>query len=113
MEALTLSLLLLAAVLVSSLIDQIIPRVSLPLIQIALGLVIAVVAGGEVRVTLDPELFLVLFIAPLLYDEAKRADKVALWRERKPVLSLAIGLVVATALVIGFAVNAIVPSIPA
>ncbi len=112
MEALTLSLLLLAAVLVSSLIDQIIPRVSLPLIQIALGLVIAVVAGGEVRVTLDPELFLVLFIAPLLYDEAKRADKVALWRERKPVLSLAIGLVVATALVIGFAVNAIVPSIP-
>ena len=82
MEALTLSLLLLAAVLVSSLLDQIIPRVSLPLIQIALGLVIAIVAGGDVEVTLDP------------------------------VLSLAIGLVVATALVIGFAVNAIVPSIP-
>ncbi|MEY8460777.1 cation:proton antiporter [Eggerthellaceae bacterium 24-137] len=112
MEALTLSLLMLAAVLVSSLIDQIIPRVSLPLIQIALGFIIAIVAGGDVRVTLDPELFLVLFIAPLLYDEAKRADKVALWRERKPVLSLAIGLVVATALVIGFAVHAIVPSIP-
>lgn len=112
MEALTLSLLMLAAVLVSSLIDQIIPRVSLPLIQIALGLIIAIVAGGDVRVTLDPELFLVLFIAPLLYDEAKRADKVALWRERKPVLSLAIGLVVATALVIGFSVHAIVPSIP-
>lgn len=112
MEALTLSLLMLAAVLVSSLIDQIIPRVSLPLIQIALGFIIAIVAGGDVRVTLDPELFLVLFIAPLLYDEAKCADKVALWRERKPVLSLAIGLVVATALVIGFAVHAIVPSIP-
>ncbi len=112
MEALTLTLLLLAAVLVSSLLDQIIPRVSLPLIQIGLGLVIAIVAGGGVEITLDPELFLVLFIAPLLYDEAKGADKVALWRERKPVLSLAIGLVVATALVIGFAVNAIVPSIP-
>lgn len=37
MEALTLGLLLLAAVLASSLIDQIIPRVSLPLIQIAIG----------------------------------------------------------------------------
>lgn len=112
MEALTLSLLMLVAVLISSLLDQIIPRVSLPLIQIVLGLVIAFVAGGDVEVTLDPELFLVLFIAPLLYDEAKHADKVALWRDRKPVLSLAIGLVVATALVIGFAVNAIVPSIP-
>ena len=44
-EALTLGLLLLAAVLASSLIDQIIPRVSLPLIQIAIGLLIAVVAG--------------------------------------------------------------------
>lgn len=112
MEALTLGLLLLAAVLASSLIDQIIPRVSLPLIQIAIGLLIAVVAGGDVEVTLDPELFLVMFIAPLLYDEAKHADKQALWRERKPVLSLAIGLVVATTLVIGFLLNAFVPSIP-
>lgn len=112
MEALTLGLLMLAAVLASSLIDQIIPRVSLPLVQIGLGLIIAIVAGGDIQITLDPELFLVLFIAPLLYDEAKRADKVALWRERKPVLSLAIGLVVATTLVIGFSLNAIVPSIP-
>lgn len=112
MEALTLGLLLLVAVLASSLIDQIIPRVSLPLIQIAIGLLIALVAGGEVEVTLDPELFLVMFIAPLLYDEAKHADKQALWRERKPVLSLAIGLVVATTLVIGFLLNAFVPSIP-
>lgn len=112
MEALTLGLLLLVAVLASSLIDQIIPRVSLPLIQIAIGLLIAVVAGGEVEVTLDPELFLVMFIAPLLYDEAKHADKQALWRERKPVLSLAIGLVVATTLAIGFLLNAFVPSIP-
>ena len=85
MEALTLGLLLLAAVLASSLIDQIIPRISLPLIQIAIGLVIALVAGGDVKVTLDPELFLVMFIAPLLYDEAKHADKQALWRERQPV----------------------------
>ena len=112
MEALTLGLPLLVAVLASSLIDQIIPRVSLPLIQIVIGLLIAVVAGGEVEVTLDPELFLVMFIAPLLYDEAKHADKQALWRERKPVLSLAIGLVVATTLVIGFLLNAFVPSIP-
>ena len=37
MEALTLGLLLLVAVLASSLIDQIIPRVSLPLIQIVIG----------------------------------------------------------------------------
>ena len=101
METLTLCLLLLAAVLVSSVIDQIVPKVSLPLIQIALGLGIALLASTNITIGLDPELFLVLFIAPLLYDEAKNADKAALWIHIKPVLSLAIGLVVATTLIIG------------
>lgn len=49
MEALTLGLLLLVAVLASSLIDQIIPRVSLPLIQIVIGLLIAVVPAARWR----------------------------------------------------------------
>ena len=112
METFSLALLLLAAVLVSSVIDQLVPKVSSPLIQIALGLVIALLTPSQVSIGLDPELFLVLFIAPLLYDEAKRADKTALWHNRKPVLSLAIGLVFATALIIGFAVHAVIPSIP-
>ena len=111
MEALTLVMLLLAAVLLSSIVDQIVPKVSLPLIQIGLGLLIALLASSQIRVTLDPDLFLVLFIAPLLYDEAKSADKAALWHHKRPVLSLAIGLVVATTLAIGFAVHAVVPSI--
>ena len=112
MQTLTLALLLLAAVLISSVIDQIVPKVSSPLIQIGLGLLIALLAPTQVKIGLDPELFLVLFIAPLLYDEARNADKTSLWQNRRPVLSLAIGLVVATTLVIGFVVNAIIPSIP-
>lgn len=112
MEAFALALVLLAGVLISSVIDQIIPHVSLPLVQIALGCAFAVLTPSQVNIGLDPELFLVLFIAPLLFDEAKHANKADLWRERKPVLSLAIGLVVATALIIGFTLNLIVPSIP-
>lgn len=112
MEAFALALILLAGVLISSVIDQIVPHVSLPLVQIALGCAFAVLTPSEITINLDPELFLVLFIAPLLFDEAKHANKADLWRERKPVLSLAIGLVVATALVIGFALNLIIPSIP-
>lgn len=111
MAMLVLALLLLAAVLVSSVIDQLVPKVSSPLIQIGLGLVIALFAPSQIRIGLDPDLFLVLFIAPLLYDEAKSVDKAALWRNRRPVLSLAIGLVVVTALVLGFAVHAVIPSI--
>ena len=111
METLTLVMLIFAAILASSIIDQVVPRVSSPLIQIGLGLLIALFASSQIRVTLDPELFLVLFIAPLLYEEAKSADKAALWHHKRPVLSLAIGLVVATPLAIGFAVHAVIPSI--
>ena len=112
METITLALLLLAAVLLSSIIDQLVPRISLPLVQIVIGIIIAVGAGSAVHIELDPEIFLVLFIAPLLFDEAKNADKAKLWRDRKPILSLAIGLVVATTLIIGFSVHAVIPSIP-
>jgi monovalent cation/hydrogen antiporter len=110
-EALMLALLLLAAVLASSVIDQLVPKISSPLIQILLGLGIALLASTQIKIELDDKLFLVLFIAPLLYDEAKNIDKGSLWRNRRPVVSLAIGLVVATALIVGFAVNWLVPSI--
>ena len=112
MEALELGLLLLAAVLVSSVIDQIVPKVSSPLIQIVIGVLIALVAGQQIEITLDPELFLVLFIAPLLYDEARHVDKVELWKNRAPVLSMAVGLVVVMALIVGFALHWVVPSVP-
>ena len=111
MEALVLALLMLAAVLLSSVIDQLVPKVSSPLIQIGLGLLIALFAPSQINITLDPDLFLVLLIAPLLFDEAKNVDKGALWKNRCPVLSLAIGLVVVTALIIGFAVEWLEPSI--
>ena len=112
MELLEFSLLMLAAVLLSSVIDQLVPKVSSPLIQIGLGLLIALVMGTQISIAFDPNLFLVLFIAPLLYDEAKNLDKKALWENKRPVLSLAVGLVIASALIIGFAVNWLVPSIP-
>ena len=112
MELLEFSLLMLAAVLLSSVIDQLVPKVSSPLIQIGLGLLIALVMGTQISIAFDPNLFLVLFIAPLLYDEAKNLDKKALWENNRPVLSLAVGLVIASALIIGFAVNWLVPSIP-
>ena len=79
MEMLEFVLLLLAAVLVSAVLDQVTPRVSLPLVQIALGAVIILLVGTPVDVAIDPELFLVLFIAPLLFDESRHASKRGLW----------------------------------
>ena len=98
-------LVLALAVIVSALINQVVHGVSTPLIQIAIGVAISFFGFTASNFSLDPELFLVLFIAPLLYDEARQVDKVALWSNRTVILSLAVGLVVATILVVGFMLN--------
>lgn len=112
MATLELALLLLGTVLASAILDQLIPRLSLPLIQIALGIAIGLFAQEQINVTLNPELFLVLFIAPLLFHEAREANNLSLWENRATMLSYAIGLVVAIVLVVGFATNLMIPSIP-
>ena len=112
MEMLEFVLLLLAAVLVSAVFDQMMPRVSLPLVQIAIGAIVILLVGTPVDVAIDPELFLVLFIAPLLFDESRHASKRGLWDNKGSIVSLAIGLVIVTVLVVGFVLNWIEPSIP-
>lgn len=112
MEILELTLLLLAALFISSIAEQMLPRFSLPLVQIGIGLVIALALPNMAEVEIDPELFLVLFIAPLLYDETRHVDKVGLVRNIGPVVSLAVGLVLVCVLAVGFTLHWIEPSIP-
>lgn len=104
-------LLLLFAILVSNLLNRFVPVVSVPLIQIGLGILIALIPLGF-ELDLNPELFLVMFIAPLLFNDGKRTDKKALWKLRIPILLLALGLVFATVFVIGYFVNWLIPTIP-
>lgn len=112
METLEVALILLATVLLSSVVTQLVPKVSAPLVQIVLGIAVALLTPQSTEIVLDPELFMVLFVAPLLYEEAKNADKAALWHYRGPVLGLAIGLVFVTVLVMGFAVHTALPLVP-
>ena len=105
-------LLVAAAVLLSAILDEVLPRISLPLIQIALGVVIALLSLSPITIDISPDIFLLLFIAPLLYYEAKKSDRTSLWRLRTSVLSLAVGLVVAIMLIVGFALHLILPSVP-
>jgi len=105
-------LLVSAAVLVSAILDELIPRISMPLIQIGLGVVIALLSWNPISLDISPDIFLLLFIAPLLYYEAKKTDRTALWRHLRSVLSLAIGLVVAIMLIVGFSLHLLIPSIP-
>jgi len=86
-------------------------RVPLPVLQIAIGAALAWPARG-LHVEIDPELFLLVFIPPLLFGDAFAAPKRELIALRGPILDLAIGLVFFTIVGFGYALHWLVPSIP-
>ncbi|KAA8825566.1 Na+/H+ antiporter [Bifidobacterium myosotis] len=101
---------IIAAVVLSSFLSRFIPKVSTPLVQIVLGVIVTYLPFFP-DTSLDPELFMVLFIAPLLYLEAHEIDKSALLKTLKLSLSLAIGLAIVTMVAVGFILHAVWPSI--
>ena len=110
-SVLILILCILGAVLLSSFLSRFLPRISTPLVQIVLGLIASQMPFFP-DVQLDPELFLVLFIAPLLYLEAHEINKSQLLKSLKLSLSLAIGLTIFTMVVVGFSLHTLWPMFP-
>ncbi|PTE12179.1 Na+/H+ antiporter [Mesorhizobium helmanticense] len=86
-------------------------RVPLPVLQIAMGAALAWPVRG-IHVEIDPELFLLVFIPPLLFGDAVAAPKRELLALRGPILDLAVGLVFFTIVGFGYALHWLVPSIP-
>lgn len=112
MEQFEFILVVLVCVGLSSVIDHLVDRVSLPLLQVGVGLVAAIAIPGISGVEMESELFLVLFIAPLLFNETREASPRQLWQNRGSILSLAVGLVVVSVLAVGFVLHGLVPSLP-
>ncbi|WP_418235986.1 Na+/H+ antiporter [Clostridium saccharoperbutylacetonicum] len=96
--------------LISAIISRFIPSLSIPIIQIAMGALIATF-HSEFNLQLDPHTFLVMFIAPLLFRDGKNADKISLWKQRKNILLMSVALVVVTVILVGFLINKLIPSI--
>jgi len=87
------------------------PAIPLPLIQIFMGAMLSWPERG-LHIAFDPELFLLLFIPPLLFADGWRIPKrefFALWR---PVLRLALGLVLFTVLGLGVLIHWLIPTMP-
>jgi uncharacterized membrane protein len=79
MDAVRMVLVLLLAVVVSRVLARLSPiELPLPLLQIGIGAALSFVIGFNVR--LDPDVFLLLFIAPLLFLDGWRIPKGALRR---------------------------------
>ena len=111
METITIVLVLLVAVVVSGLVSRMLPLpIPRPLVQIALGCMIGLVA--DLRVELDPEIFFLLFVPPLLFLDGWRIPNEELRKDRSAVLELALGLVLLTVAGVGFLVHWMIPAMP-
>jgi len=104
-------LILLAAICLSNVVNRLVPVLSVPIVQIALGALITLLPLGF-HLELDTDLFFVLFVAPLIFYVSMMADKKTLWAQRKPILNTGILLVFATVVVMGYLMNFLIPSIP-
>ncbi|MDB5846722.1 MAG: Na+/H+ antiporter [Rhodoferax sp.] len=111
MSSVELVLLLLMLGAVSGLAGRYIPAVPLPLLQIAVGAAISWPQDG-LHVALDPEMFLLLFVPPLLFSDGWRMPKREFYALRRPIVTLAFGLVFATVLGLGFFVHWLIPTVP-
>lgn len=111
METVEVVLAMLVAVIASGYLARVLPvALPLPLIQIALG---AVIAGGfRHGVALDPEIFFLLFLPPLLFVDGWRIPKIGLFRDKATILELALGLVVFTVVGAGYLLHWMIPAMP-
>src|SRR5919107_1941736 len=79
-----------------------------PLVLLVGGLALSFVPGLP-EIHIEPELVLVGILPPLLYVAALQNSVPAFRRALRPILLLAIGLVVFTAVLVGFALHALLP----
>lgn len=111
METFEFVLIVLICVAASSVIDKFV-NVSIPVIQVIIGLLVALILPSVQEINLESELFMLLFIAPLLFNETRETNIRALILNLNSILSLAIALVVVSVLSVGYALHLMVPSIP-
>lgn len=111
MDTVYLVLILLFVASATGVATRFLPSLPTPLILIGFGAVIAWPASG-LHVELEPELFMLLFIAPLLFADARRFPQREFMILRGPILALALGLVLVTVIGVGYFVHWLFPALP-
>ncbi|WP_250547951.1 Na+/H+ antiporter, partial [Serratia marcescens] len=105
-------LILILVVSLSGVVTRMLPfQVPLPLMQIAIGALLAWPHFG-LHVDFDPELFLVLFIPPLLFADGWKTPTREFLHHGREILGLALVLVLITVVGVGYLIYAMVPGIP-
>ncbi|WP_407798274.1 cation:proton antiporter [Staphylococcus aureus] len=111
MEIFETILIFIAVVILSSFVHTFIPKGPLAFIQIFLGMLLFI-TPIPVQFNFDSELFMVTMIAPLLFVEGVNVSRVHLRKYIKPVMMMALGLVITTVIGVGLFIHWIWPDLP-
>ncbi len=124
MEIVSAILILLLCVALSSAAAKIAPfRLPLPLVQIGIGILLSLplfdsalnttgTTQGLIKIDFDPEVFMLLFIPPLLFADGWHIPKKAFFQQQPLILAMALGLVIVNVLVLGTIIHLLIKDIP-
>ncbi|MGL4683807.1 MAG: Na+/H+ antiporter, partial [Hafnia alvei] len=105
-------LILILVVSLSGVVTRMLPfQIPLPLMQIAIGALLAWPHFG-LHVDFDPELFLVLFIPPLLFADGWKTPTREFLHHGREILGLALVLVLITVVGVGYFLHILLPEVP-
>ncbi len=110
MPIVELVILLACLVLLSNVLSHYLVAIPVSLIQVGLGLGVALLLNVQVK--LQTDWFMLVFIAPRLYNDGRQFPKQELWELRGAIFANAIVLVFITTILGGFLIHVLIPSIP-
>ncbi len=111
MELLLGIILLLATVVVANIIHLIFPRVPLSIYQILAGVLLASLPTAATNFTMHPELFMMVVIAPLMFNDGQNQSFRYLSRNYKSIFSISVLLALVTVLVAGSILHLAMPTV--
>ena len=111
LNLLILIILLMLSLLLSNILGHYLPFIPMALVQVGFGIILAILVPSF-NIQLESEWFLLLFVAPLLYNDGRNFPREELWNMRGFILSNAIVLVIITTLLGGLFIHWLIPSIP-
>lgn len=111
MELLEAFLLFITAVIISSIIYNRFPKIPAAFIQIALGVCLFILPI-PIHFKFDSEVFMFAVITPLLFVEGTHVSRTKLMEYKKPIVLMAMALVFATVIGVGYFIHWIWPDLP-
>ena len=112
MEILTTLGIFVIIVILGSFLNNLFPRIPAALFQIILGAAITFIPNLPLHFEFESEMFMMLVIAPLLFTDGFNSSLKNIWLYKKPIIYMAIFLVLVTVIVVGSIIHLLLPMIP-